>query len=80
MANTNNNGTSWLVVALGWAIIIWFVFFCFSSCSNSSSGSDSYSNSNESYASPRDKEDALRDEVRKYSYDENGHLHKKGEY
>lgn len=80
MADTNKNGASWLLVALGWAIIIWFVFFCFSSCSNSHSSSTSYSSSSQSYSSEREKDDALKDELRKYSYDENGHLHKEGEY
>lgn len=80
MADTNKNGASWLLVALGWAIIIWFVFFCFSSCSDSHSSSTSYSSSSQSYSSEREKDDALKDELRKYSYDENGHLHKEGEY
>lgn len=80
MADTNENGASWLLVALGWAIIIWFVFFCFSSCSDSHSSSTSYSSSSQSYSSEREKDDALKDELRKYSYDENGHLHKEGEY
>lgn len=80
MADTNKNGASWLLVALGWAIIIWFVFFCFSSCSDNHSSSTSYSSSSQSYSSEREKDDALKDELRKYSYDENGHLHKEGEY
>lgn len=80
MADINKNGASWLLVALGWAIIIWFVFFCFSSCSDSHSSSTSYSSSSQSYSSEREKDDALKDELRKYSYDENGHLHKEGEY
>ena len=80
MADTNKNGASWLLVALGWAIIIWFVFFCFSSCSDNHSSSSSYPSSSQSYSSERDKDDALKNELRKYSYDENGHLHKEGEY
>lgn len=80
MADTNKNGASWLLVALGWAIIIWFVFFCFSSCSDNHSSSTSYSSSSQSYSSEREKDDALKDELRKYSYDENGHLHKEGKY
>ncbi len=80
MADKNNNGASWLVVALGWAIIIWFVFFCFSSCSDSHSSSSGYSSSSHSYSSQREKDDAVKNEVRKYYYDSNGHIHKKGEY
>mgnify|MGYP004477358727 CR=1 FL=1 len=80
VTQNNKNGASWLLVALGWAIIIWFVFFCFSSCSDNHSSSTSYSSSSQSYSSEREKDDALKDELRKYSYDENGHLHKEGEY